>query len=114
MARLRKTQLGSKNTKSITRKGSKTSRKLNPWGGPNVPKKGRRKGKTTGGSTVRQSKSSPQLKGVSYPANQPSQWVYEPDHINHTLPPPLSGYTAEVAASHNAAVEQAYKRAGYQ
>lgn len=114
MARPRKSQIGGKNKRSITRKAKRYAGTLNPWGGPNIPKKTRSKGKSTGGSTVRQSKPSPQLKGMSYPANQPSQWPVEPDFVNHTLPPPLSGLTPDVAVSHNASVEHAYKRAGYQ
>lgn len=114
MARLRKSQLGGKNKKDITRKAKRSSRLLNPWGGPNVPKKARSKGRTTAGSSARKPAPSPQLKGVNYPANKPGQWVYEPDFESHKLPPPLSGYTPEVAASHNAAVERAYQRAGYQ
>lgn len=113
MPKLTKKQTGSKNRKNITgRLAGKIGKKiLNPWGGPNVPKRYGPKGRPAGSST-RMPRPDPQLTGMDYPANDPGTWPIEPDFDNHTLPPrpvPNSYITA-----HNAAVEKAYNRAGYQ
>lgn len=118
MPKLTRKQTGSKSTKNITgRLASKVGKRIrNPWGGPNIPQRSSRGKTVSGGSSTRQSRPdaslSPQTKG--YPKNQPSQWPVEPDYVNHTLSPSTSGLNNTTAASHNAAVENAYKRAGYQ
>lgn len=114
MPKLTRKQTGSKNKKDITRKGKKMKRTLNPWGGPNKPAKFNGSG-TVQGSSTRKSNPSPQLSPQTkgYPGNQPSQWPIEPDYVNHTLPPPLSGMDQDYADTHNAAVNHAFTRAGY-
>lgn len=114
----RNKQTGTPSRKSITGKLSRKvgKRIMHPWGGPNIPQRSSRGRTVSGGSSSRQSRPdaslSPQTKG--YPKNQPSQWPVEPDYVNHTLSPSTSGLNNTTAASHNAAVENAYKRAGYQ
>jgi len=115
MPKLTRKQTGTKNKKSFTgRLAKKYKRTLNPWGGPNIPMRFRRNSKPSGSST-REPRPDPALAPQTrgYPVNQPSQWPVEPDHANYTVPPPLSGYTSDVADAHNAAVEHAYERAGY-
>lgn len=116
MAKLNKKQLGGVNRKDITRKGKKATKTKNPWGGPNIPQRSSPGANTVQGSSRRSPTSDPSLapQTKGYPANQPSQWPIEPDYVTHTKPPPLSGLTSAVAAKHNAAVEHAYTRAGYQ
>lgn len=111
---MRKSQLGTVNKKDITRKGGKARRILPPWGRA-IPFRNRSTSRVSGSSTRASrpdSSLAPQTKG--YPRNKPSQWPVEPDFVNHTLAPPQSGYTSTVAAANNTAVENAYKRAGYQ
>lgn len=109
--KLTKKQLGTRN-KKITGGKSKTRRLLPPWG--RAVRGGKSSSGTVGGSTRKPQSPDPSLRGMQYPANQPHQWPVEPDFEDHTLAPPSSGYTSDVAAKHNAAVENAYTRAGYQ
>jgi hypothetical protein len=105
---------GSPNKKSIGASARKFARTLNPWGF-NVPKRGVPKGVSSpGGSSMRKPIPDPQLKGMDYPANDPLLWPVEIDKVNHTRQPSSSGINAAVIAKNNAAVEQAYHRAGYQ
>lgn len=111
--RISRKQTGTPNTKGVAKRG-KARKIIPPWGSP-VPKRTRKTASSVSGSAVKQAHSdaslAPQTKG--YPHNQPWAWPVEPDLVNHTLPPPLSGYTDEVAAANNAAVNHAYERAGY-
>lgn len=113
--RVTKKQLGSKGRTDYGRMGNGGSVIKNPWGGPNLPWRIKRSSKVEGTDRNPQfpdASESPQT--VGYPANQPSQWPVEPDLVGHTLPPPLSGNTAATRSRHNASVEHAFTRAGYQ
>lgn len=114
MPRLNRKQTGTVNKKDYTGKARKISKLIMPWGRP-IPKSQRSTGRVSGSST-RQSHSDPSLAPQTrgYPRNKPSQWPVEPDFVNHTLAPPLSGVNQSVSDVHNASVENAYKRAGYQ
>lgn len=108
---------GTKNSRNITGKlARKVGKRIRtPWGSPNIPLRYKTSPRPSG-SSRRQSRSAPELapQTKGYPVNQPSQWPVEPDYVNHTLAPSHSGLNSTTAASHNSAVENAYKRAGYQ
>lgn len=111
----RNKQTGTPNPKNYTKGSSRLSKTMNPWGKP-VARKAKGLLGRVSGSSVRKSRSAPELAPQTrgYPKNQPSQWPVMPDYVNHTRTPSLSGVNNTTAASHNAAVERAYTRAGYQ
>ena len=116
MPKLTRKQTGSKSTKNITgRLSRKVGRRLlNPWGGPNIPQRGRGRSGVSGSSSKQSSPApelSPQTRG--YPRNKPGEWPVEIDFENHTRQPSVSGLNNNTSASHNSAVENAYKRAVY-
>jgi hypothetical protein len=115
MTKLSKSQTGTPSSGNFS--GAKGRRKFTarmPWGKASSARI-KSQGKPSGSST-RKSKSAPELapQTKGYPANQPSQWPVIPDYAGHTRTPSLSGVNSTTAATHNAAVEHAYTRAGYQ
>ena len=105
---------GTPNRKSIGASARRFARTLNPWGF-NVPKKSVPKGTNfAGGSSMRKPVPDPSLRGMDYPVNDPLQWPVLIDTVNHVRQPSTSGINANVIAKNNAAVEEAYHRAGYQ
>lgn len=123
MAKFSKSQTGSKNKKPIGAALKRAGNILPPWG-KNVPQKSvgrtngigqskRTKVNVVAGSATRAPHLDSSLLGMRYPKNDPLQWPVEPDLTGYTLPPPVSGYTSEVATANNTAVNNAFKRAGY-
>lgn len=110
----RNRQTGTPNPKNYSRGSGKITKTRMPWGTPGVAARAKGMLGKVSGSSRRQSRPAPEERGMQYPKNQPSQWPVMPDYVNHTLAPPSSGYTSNVAAKNNAAVEHAYTRAGYQ
>ena len=121
MAKLRKSQVGSKNTKrSIV--GKTTKRTLAPFG-KIFPQKGvghtdaqgnSRRGKqnkVSRRSSTRKSTPAPELFSMDYPANKPYAWPVESPPIGANGR--TSGYTSSVANRNNAQVNKAFQRGGY-
>ena len=110
-----KKQTGSRNTKGVARVGG-NRRTVNPWGN-NVPKATGRRANAVG-QTVARSKGlrnpsrrptpDASLWSIDYPKNDPAAWPIEGGKRG-----PTSAMTQHKADVHNAAVEQAYTRAGY-
>jgi hypothetical protein len=124
VARSSKKQLGSKNTRAIGAAFKKFGKTLNPWG-PNIPvrrvghtndlgQSRTARGNTAYGSSTKKPTPAPELKGMQYTKNDPTQWPVEPDYVNHTRAPDPYGITSTVVTNVNKAVEDAYTRAKYQ
>jgi hypothetical protein len=124
MAKFRKSQLGTKNTKGVGAALRKARKTINPWG-PILPN--RRVGKTNGlgqsvtsrvgrvrGSATRKPTPAKELYSMPYKPNDPLAWPVEVDTVNHTRQPSESGITSSVIANVNSSIEQAYHRAKYQ
>lgn len=112
MPRLRKSQLGTPNKRSLGAKLKSAGRKLHPWGGPNIPFRAKYRG--VGGSRTRQARPDlDRLTGLHYPKNQPAEWPVDIDPATHQLNPKNRAPQPSVDRI-NTSIEQAYHRAGYQ
>lgn len=109
---MRKSQLGSVNKRKLGAKLRSTGRKLNPWGGPNIPV--RQKFKHAGGSRTKQARPDlDRLTRMNYPANQPWAWPVDIDPADPQLHPDNRAPSASMDRI-NQSVENAYTRAKYQ
>ena len=111
-SRLRKSQLGTANKRSLGARLKSAGRKLHPWGGPNIPFKARYRG--VGGSRTR--KATPdldRLTRLNYPTNSPADWPVDIDPATHLLRPDNRAPSAAMTRL-NQSVEDAYTRAKYQ
>jgi hypothetical protein len=112
-------------TPSKTTYGGKQRRKttVDPWG-PIIPN--RLIGKVNGigqsirgrlnltrGSATRKPVPDASLKGMKYPANNPTQWPIQNPPGTYTKQQDPYGITPTVITNVNAAINHAYKRAGY-
>jgi hypothetical protein len=112
MPRLRKSQLGSRNKRALGAKLRSAGRKLNPWGGPNIPFRPKYRG--VGGSRTKQARPDlDRLTRLNYPANQPWAWPVDIDPADPELHPDNRAPQASVDRI-NTSIEEAYHRAGYQ
>jgi hypothetical protein len=106
----RNKQTGTPSTKFS---GKKAKRSLPPWGLP-VPARFKAAFGNVSGTSRRKATPAPELKGMNYQHNDPTQWPVEPDYVNHTRAPDPYGITDTVRTNYNAAIEHAYTRAKYQ
>lgn len=105
---MRKSQTGTASTFGASR--STTHVVKTPWGAA-IPKRTRAGGRP-GGSSTRKPRPDPQLRGMSYPPNDPLQWPLEVPTQRSDLNLP-SGNSAAKATFNNNAVNKAFQRGGY-
>lgn len=112
MGKLKKSRTGTPSKRAIGAKLRTKGRKLNPWGGPNIPF--RFKQVRFGGSRTKQAKPDlARLTKVNYLSSDVADWPVDTDLVTHQLNPKNRAPQASVDRM-NASVEQAYHRAGYQ